>query len=139
MSGRDPRPDARDRGLPVGVRSRYVALRRYIAACGSTVVALSGGVDSATVLSFLPRGARAFTLGFDEWEYDERPLARLAASSQGAMHECVLAQPDARGALPRLTWHLDDPLADSSARATFLLAEFARERVKVVLNGDGGE
>ncbi len=100
---------------------------------------LSGGIDSATILSFMPKGTRAFTVGFREREYDERPVARLTASALGATHECVLMSVDVRALLPRLAWHLDDPLADSSALPTFLLAEFARERVKVVLNGDGGD
>jgi asparagine synthase (glutamine-hydrolysing) len=41
--------------------------------------------------------------------------------------------------LPRLVWHYGEPYSDSSAIATFHLAELARRHVTVALNGDGGD
>jgi asparagine synthase (glutamine-hydrolysing) len=38
-----------------------------------------------------------------------------------------------------LVWHYGEPFADSSALATFFLAEMARHHVTVALNGDGGD
>jgi asparagine synthase (glutamine-hydrolysing) len=41
--------------------------------------------------------------------------------------------------LPKLVWHFDEPLADSSAVPTWYLAELARRQVTVALTGDGGD
>src|SRR5262249_58983602 len=41
--------------------------------------------------------------------------------------------------LPSLVWHLDNPAADVSALAELMVADLAKEDVKVVLSGDGGD
>src|SRR5690606_35807880 len=46
---------------------------------------------------------------------------------------------DVAGLLPRMVWHLDDPVADPAALSTFLICRAARERSTVLLSGMGAE
>ena len=107
-------------------------------------VLLSGGVDSAAVLGLMREaGANSlasFTIGFDDPLYDERDLARVAATrTETDHHELVVGAGDFFGALPRLSWYRDEPIAETSEIPLLLLAELAGRHVKVVLSGDGGD
>lgn len=107
-------------------------------------VLLSGGVDSSAILG-LTREAGAgpldtFTIGFADAVYDERPLARLASERHGSRHhEIVVDGTSFVATLPRLSWYRDEPIAEASEIPLLLLAEFAAQRVKVTLGGDGGD
>ena len=48
-------------------------------------------------------------------------------------------KPDVVSLLPKLLWHVDEPLSDTAFITTFLVSEFAREDVKVILSGVGGD
>jgi asparagine synthase (glutamine-hydrolysing) len=103
---------------------------------------LSGGVDSSTVVALMARQAGAvktFSVGFSEESFNELPHARKVASVWGTQHEEIHVEPDASAILPRLVWHYGEPFADSSAVPTYYVAEAARRRVTVALNGDGGD
>lgn len=105
---------------------------------------LSGGIDSSLVVSALASSqsepVRTFSIGFPEdTSFDETPYARAVAKHFGATHTEFSVQVDAVGLLDRLIWHHDQPFADSSAIPTYLVSERAREHVKVVLSGDGGD
>lgn len=107
-------------------------------------VFLSGGVDSSAIAALMQgagaRGFSSFTIGFDDPLYDERPLARITARALGTdHHELVLDPASFVDALPRLSWYRDEPMAEPSEVPLLLLAEHAREHVKVVLTGDGGD
>ena len=104
---------------------------------------LSGGVDSSTVVaSASTTGSQVatFSIGFDSDEVSETPFAREVAELFGTdHHERILSQTGARELLPRLKTWFDEPFADESAMPTFLVSQTAREKVKVVLTGDGGD
>lgn len=104
---------------------------------------LSGGVDSSTVVGYMSEAnggpVRTFTVGFEDGEYDERGAAREVATTLGTEHHERVARLDAIEILPELVRHYGEPFADSSAVATWIVSRVARERVKVVLSGDGGD
>lgn len=104
---------------------------------------LSGGVDSSLVVAAMaeqsPEPVRTFSIGFEDARFDERPFARKVAERFGTRHEELVVKPDVQGLLARLSWHYDEPFADSSAVPSFYLAEMARRQVVVALNGDGGD
>jgi asparagine synthase (glutamine-hydrolysing) len=107
-------------------------------------VLLSGGVDSAVVVGLLREAGAdqlaSFTVGYNDPLYDERALARRVAQRHGTEHhEVVVGPDDFLGALPRLAWFRDEPIAEPSEVPLFLLAEQAARHVKVVLSGDGGD
>lgn len=104
---------------------------------------LSGGVDSSVVVATAARaGARVstFSIGFDSDDVSETPYARAVAQQFGTdHHERILTRDSAQALLPRLKTWFDEPFADESALPTYLVSKTARERVTVVLTGDGGD
>jgi asparagine synthase (glutamine-hydrolysing) len=104
---------------------------------------LSGGLDSSLVVALMARHlempVRTFSIGFAEPGSDEIPDARIVARHVGSEHVEQVAEPDAARLLPDLVWFLDEPFGDSSAIPTFLVARLARQHVKMVLSGDGGD
>jgi len=105
---------------------------------------LSGGLDSSTVTARAVRhadgGLDTFCVGFDAGTADDLHYSRLVAARLGTRHHVrEVTGSDAARLLSALQEVLDEPLYDPSALATWLLAELARRRVKVVLSGTGGD
>jgi asparagine synthase (glutamine-hydrolysing) len=104
---------------------------------------LSGGLDSSVVVALMARHlsqpVRTFSIGFREPKYNELSDARRVATHVGTEHHELVVEPDAVSLLQDLVWYLDEPFADSSAVPTYLVAKLAREHVKMVLTGDGGD
>jgi len=106
---------------------------------------LSGGVDSAAVLAMMARlnerPVLAFTAGFDiPGVADERAAAAHAARAAGARHvEVAVTEAMVWRHLPQIVAAMDDPAADYAIIPTWFLARRAREEVKVVLSGEGGD
>ncbi|MEA2205837.1 MAG: hypothetical protein QOE77_2613 [Blastocatellia bacterium] len=104
---------------------------------------LSGGVDSSAVVGLMSRHTgepvKTFSIGFREDSHDELKYARLAAKHFGTDHRELIVTPDICNLVDKLVWHFDEPFADQSAIPTYLVSKLAREHVKVVLSGDGGD
>ncbi|MBC7905759.1 MAG: asparagine synthase (glutamine-hydrolyzing) [Rhodospirillaceae bacterium] len=106
---------------------------------------LSGGIDSSALLAMMarlnPRPVLAFTAGFPgTGVHDERDHARALAKAVGAEHvEVDFTEADFWRLLPKVAAAMDDPAADYAALPTFKLAERARQDVKVILAGEGGD
>ena len=119
------------------------AVRRRMIADVPLGALLSGGVDSAIVVSEMaaaaPQRVKTFSIGFAQEEYNELPLARLTAERFGTDHEEFTVEPDAIEIVPKLVRHNGEPFADSSAIPSFYLSELTRRQVTVALNGDGGD
>lgn len=104
---------------------------------------LSGGMDSSTVVAAAARhGGRVqtFSFAFEAGRVDERAFARPVAARYGCdHHELVDKDSDIADLLATMRTVYDEPFADSSNIATYLIARLAREHLKVVLTGDGGD
>jgi asparagine synthase (glutamine-hydrolysing) len=104
---------------------------------------LSGGIDSSTVVGLMARHmnqpVKTFSIGFHEDSYNELKYARIAARKFGTDHHEFIVTPEVCDIVEELVWHFDEPFADSSAIPTYMVAKLAREHVKVVLSGDGGD
>ena len=79
-----------------------------------------------------------FTAGLDYQGYDEAPAARAVAELFNADHHEARVTPEIISLLPDLVWALDEP-SDPLSACTWLLAQFTRRYVKVVISGDGGD
>lgn len=104
---------------------------------------LSGGIDSSTVVAAMARSSDAavktFSIGFDDATYNELPYARAVARRYATDHTEEILQPDIADLAERLIRHLDEPFGDFSIFPTYLVSQVARQKVKVVLSGDGGD
>jgi asparagine synthase (glutamine-hydrolysing) len=104
---------------------------------------LSGGVDSATLCALAAEsspGLLTFTVGFEREGYNEIDDAMATATALGVKSVPYVISPDEFvAALPRIIWHLDDPMADAAAVPLWFAAREARKHVKVVLSGEGAD
>ncbi len=101
---------------------------------------LSSGVDSSYVASYFA-GQKAFTVGFDNGQhYNESSFAAELAQQVGIHHFThIITEEEYWDALPRVQYHLDQPLADPSCIALYFVSKLAAEHVKVVLSGEGAD
>ncbi|HEX2771422.1 MAG TPA: asparagine synthase (glutamine-hydrolyzing), partial [Micromonosporaceae bacterium] len=104
---------------------------------------LSSGIDSTAVVAlsreFNPN-ILTFTVGYDVDGYSEIEVAQ-----ESARHLEVTTIPTTIGpqemmeALPKIVWHLDDPVADPALVPLYFVAKKAAEHVTVVLSGEGAD
>jgi asparagine synthase (glutamine-hydrolysing) len=107
-------------------------------------VFLSGGVDSSAVAALMTkiRGTpvETFSVGYVEDAYSELPYARIVAKHiHSVHHEVLVSQQEFFDALPHLIWQEDEPIVWPSSVPLYFVARLARERVKVVLTGEGAD
>ncbi len=105
---------------------------------------LSGGIDSGLVVALAAeesdRPLKTFTVSFEGAAVDEAPLARMVAERYGTEHtELTLSADSIARHLPTLAWHADEPLWDASLLPNHLIEKVLGGRVKVALNGTGGD
>ncbi|GIH04042.1 putative asparagine synthetase AsnB [Rhizocola hellebori] len=104
---------------------------------------LSSGIDSAAVVAFAREhhsDLTVFSAGFDISGYSEIELAEQTARHLGVrLVPTVVTEQDVLRELPRIIWHLDDPVADPALVPLYFLARNASRQVKVVLSGEGAD
>jgi asparagine synthase (glutamine-hydrolysing) len=110
---------------------------------------LSGGLDSSTIVALMSgeseHRATTYTFGFrgEDLRYDiledDVQYARIVGKQFGTdYHESYLA-PQVIEMLPKLVYHLDEPVADPAIITSYLICRAARERLTVLLSGMGGD
>jgi asparagine synthase (glutamine-hydrolysing) len=105
---------------------------------------LSGGIDSSAIAALMARmigrPLQTFSVAFHERACNELEYAREVARAIGAEgHEIVVDDRDFFGALPRLIWHEDEPIAHPSSVPLYFVSALARKHVTVVLTGEGSD
>ncbi len=105
---------------------------------------LSGGVDSSVVVALasqMTKHLNTFSIGFkDEPFFDETRYAQLVADKFQTNHTVFsLTNDDLFSVLFPVLDYIDDPFADSSAIAVYLLSRHTRQHVTVALSGDGAD
>jgi asparagine synthase (glutamine-hydrolysing) len=118
------------------------AVRRRMIADVPIGAFLSGGLDSTTVVTLMarhsPQPIKTFSVGFGT-HINELPGAGAVARHLGTEHHEIQVDLRVGELLASMAAIYDEPLADSSSIPTFVVSRFAREHVKVVLTGDGGD
>jgi asparagine synthase (glutamine-hydrolysing) len=107
-------------------------------------VFLSGGVDSSAVAALMTKIRRGpietFSVGYEEAPFSELSYASAVARHLGSVHhEVRVSRKEFFDSLPNLIWQEDEPIAWPSSVALYFCARLARERVKVVLTGEGSD
>lgn len=106
-------------------------------------ILLSGGLDSSSITALISRSGtksiRTFSAGFGE-ENDEFEYARTVSREFNTEHREFIVRPDNLAlTLKKIVWHMDEPIADGGAFATYMIAETVRQYVKVILVGEGAD
>lgn len=121
------------------------AVRRQLISDVPLGAFLSGGLDSSSLVSLMAdvTGAtvNTYSIGFEGQDgfHSELDDARFVAHRFGTRHHEIVVQPDVAALIPRLVYHLDQPLADSSFLVTYLVSTLASQTVKVIISGIGGD
>jgi asparagine synthase (glutamine-hydrolysing) len=107
-------------------------------------VFLSGGLDSSAIAALTTKicGNRiqTFSVGYGEEKYSELGFARdVAQHINSDHHEVRLSRQEFFEALPKMIWHEDEPIVWPSSVSLYWVARVARERVTVVLTGEGSD
>jgi asparagine synthase (glutamine-hydrolysing) len=113
-------------------------------------VFLSGGLDSSIISALMrvntQQTIHSFTIKFSnedqkfeqmtpDWDY-----ARQVAKQFGFTYHEIEIHPQVEELLPKMVWHLDEPLSDPAAINTYLISKAARDlNIVVLLNGMGGD
>ncbi len=109
---------------------------------------LSGGIDSSAIVAEMSRSVdrvTTFTVGASERDLEHESVpddvryARLIGERYGVDYHEQILEPDVVELLPKLIWHMDEPVADPAAITTYLICSAARERLTVILSGMGGD
>ncbi len=105
---------------------------------------LSGGIDSSIVSSIAARHSeklQTFSVGFPDSKYqDESINAEKVAQHIGSNHHKIPVSNKTLAAFvaPFLDVS-DEPFADSSALAVYILSQYTSQHLKVALSGDGAD
>src|SRR5262249_55465169 len=103
---------------------------------------LSAGLDSSAIVASMarhsPTPVRTFTITFPE-KYrvgeatiDDPAVAQRTAAHFGCQHREIMVEPDVVSLLPKLIWHMDEPVADPAIITAYLVCREARHDVTVL-------
>ncbi|MEJ2424440.1 MAG: asparagine synthase (glutamine-hydrolyzing) [Candidatus Thiodiazotropha sp.] len=106
---------------------------------------LSGGIDSCSILGLAAAArqnpVKAFTIGFDNKDYDESPIAAEMAASTGADQDVMML--DASHLYDNFVetlWHTERTIYNTLGVAKLLMSRHVRGvNYKVVLTGEGSD
>ncbi len=110
----------------------------------------SGGIDSTAIVESMrrhmaPLPPACFTVGFSDRDLaydvvgDDLRYARRYGRSAGVDYREAILQPDLADSLPRVVWHMDEPIADPAALSAYHIAREASRDFTVLMSGMGGD
>jgi len=105
---------------------------------------LSGGLDSSIITAFMKTFTdseiKTFSVAFEAGEpFNESRYSRMLADYYGTDHHELIVKSDSIKYLPDVIWHLDELDNDPTMLAQYLLSEFTKKEVTVVLTGEGAD
>ena len=104
---------------------------------------LSGGIDSSIIASIAKEfhpAIKTFSVGFERNGFSEIDVAKETAEKLGVENISYVITPEEyMKEVPKIMWHMDDPLADPACVPLYFVAREARKHVTVVLSGEGAD
>jgi asparagine synthase (glutamine-hydrolysing) len=104
---------------------------------------LSGGIDSSIIASIAKEfhpAIKTFSVGFERNGFSEIDVAKETAEKLGVENiSHVITPQEYMNEIPKIMWHMDDPLADPACVPLYFVAKEARKHVTVVLSGEGAD
>jgi asparagine synthase (glutamine-hydrolysing) len=125
------------------------AVKRHLISDVPVGIFLSGGLDSNKIVALasgiISEPLKTYTIAYRpedsslEQSDEDASSARHVAQRFQTRHHEILVAPNATDLLPKVIWHLDEPVADPAAISTYLISQAARPDLKVLLSGQGGD
>ena len=148
-----PFPEESARGEPAdeeeyieGVRERLIeAVQLRMEADVPVGCYLSGGIDSCSIVGMAAASTqgsvRAYTIGFDNAEYDETAIAREMAEAVNAEHDVMLLEADhLYDHFEETLWHTERTIYNTLGVAKLLMSRHVNKTgYKVVMTGEGSD
>ncbi|UOQ46089.1 asparagine synthase (glutamine-hydrolyzing) [Halobacillus salinarum] len=104
---------------------------------------LSGGIDSTIIVAMAKQfnpNIKTFSVGFEREGYSEVDVAKETAEKLDVENISYIISPEEYvQKLPKIMYHMDDPLADPACVPLYFVAREARKHVTVVLSGEGSD
>ena len=110
---------------------------------------LSAGMDSSSIVAMMSQATdepvQTYTITFPpkyrlgETTLDDPGVASRVAQQFGCDHREIIVAPQVADLLPKLVWHMDEPVADPAIITAYLVCREARNAVTVLLSGIGGD
>ncbi len=106
---------------------------------------LSGGIDSCITLGLSAASqqapVKAFTIGFDDADYDETPIAQEMARATGADQDIIHLKADQLyGHFVETLWHTERTIYNTLGVAKLLMSRHVQQaQYKVVVTGEGSD
>ena len=105
---------------------------------------LSGGVDSSLITAMAQNlsanSVQTFSIGFKESQFNEAKYAqKVAKHLRTNHHEFIVSEKEVLGLVEDFFHAYDEPYTDSSGFPTMLVSQLAKQKVSVILSGDGGD
>ena len=105
---------------------------------------LSGGIDSSVITALaanLQPGLKTFTIGYEDHKFfDETHYASIIAKKYSTDHQTVyLNNKELFAFFQEALDYIDEPFADSSALAVYILSKKVSNHIRVALSGDGAD
>ncbi len=107
---------------------------------------LSGGIDSSSIVAIMAKlnpgeKIKTFSVGFDGDQIgNELGYAKEVSKIFGTEHrEILIKSRHCMKELPKIVWHLDEPMSDPAVVPNYIMSREAKKKVTVVLTGDGAD
>ena len=123
------------------------SVKRQLVSDKPVGIFLSGGIDSTSLLGAINdlghKKISSFSAGFDvypeKFNFDFQLARKTSQLYSTKHHELIINGKDMLKNMEKIVYHLDEPIADIIQIGNFLLAQFAKQKIDVVLSGDGGD
>ena len=121
------------------------SVKRHLISDVDVGVLLSGGIDSSAITAFASKHykgkLKTYSIGFDfDKGINELPLAKSIANKFNTdHHEIKITSNDIINIIEKLADSHDEPFADAANIPLYLVTEKLKGKVKVILQGDGGD
>ena len=102
---------------------------------------LSSGVDSSYLVA-LAKPDKTYTIGYDleNYKQDETVYAKDLTDKLGLKNTAKkVTKKEYFKEIPKIIYHMDEPLADPAAVSLYFVSKLASKDVKVVLSGEGAD
>lgn len=104
---------------------------------------LSGGLDSSLVVALMarlhPEPIKTYSVGFDTGFSEAGYAAQVARHLGTDHHELTVGAEALVRAIPSALWSRETPISEPSDVPIYLLSRLAKEKVTVVLSGEGAD